>query len=334
MKLFSGFLLVLAFLAVSACTGSDKTTEVVKILCSTTGELLEEGEKCPPPEDTSNNNTSGNQGGSTGGQTDTDTDTNKGEPTRQDCKNQVMVATSDEDGKRFQGTTGDDIICGNERNDVIDGRKGDDTIFGGPGNDTLIGSEDRDVLKGEAGNDKLRGGPDDDVLDGGAGTDTADYSMESSDNTKFVTVNLAEGSATDTYMDDDTLISIENVIGTPGNDTIIGDDNPNEIDGGGGTDELLDGGAGSDTIVVTTTLDLSSPTDENANIKNFENIRGKPAANATAGPALTGDGNPNIITGTALADALNGAGGNDTLNGGADADTLNGGCRKRYSHRR
>ncbi len=223
MKLFSGFLLVLAFLAVSACT-DEETTEVVKILCSTTGELLEEGEKCPPPEDTSNNNTPGNQGGSTGGQTDTDTDTNKGEPTRQDCKNQVMVATSDEEGKRFEGTTGDDIICGNERNDVIDGRKGDDTIFGGPGNDTLIGGDDRDVLKGEAGNDTLSGGQDNDTLDGGGGTDTADYSKEYDANTgceegidkvcDAVVVNLAERHATDTYGDEDTLIGIENVIGS------------------------------------------------------------------------------------------------------------------------
>ena len=327
MKLFSGFLLVLAFLAVSACTGSDETTEVVKILCSTTGELLEEGEKCPPPEDTSNNNTSGNQGGSTGGQTGT-SDTS--EPNRSDC---IKVQ-----GVNLKGTDQDDVICGNDRNNEIDGLEGDDTISGGAGDDTLIGGDDRDTLKGEAGNDILRGGQDNDILDGGAGTDTADYSMENLNDANPpvlaiatgaspVEVNLAEGQATDTYMDEDTLISIENVIGTTGNDTIIGDDGPNEIDGGGGTDELLDGGAGSDTIVVTTTLDLNNPTAENANIKNFENIKGKPAtADATTGPTITGDDNPNIITGTDLTDILNGAGGNDTLNGNEGDDDLNGGA--------
>ena len=244
-------------------------------------------------------------------------------------------------------TSQDDIICGNERDNKIEGLAGDDTIYGRAGDDTLIGGDDRDVLKGEAGNDILRGGQDNDILDGGGGTDTADYSKENfavpenSQEEEFngdaVVVNLAEGQATDIYGDDDTLISIENVIGTSKADTIIGDDGPNEIDGNGVEDEggnglvdTLDGGAGSDTIVVAGDQDTDFKLAEQQagnppNVKGFENIKGRLLAGATGGQTLTGDHNPNIITGTPDNDTLNGEGGNDTLVGGAGNDKLIGG---------
>ena len=312
-------ILVLTLLVAVGCTGDDTVKEVeveiekIKIQCPNGGPLIEEGGTCPSPP-------SGNQGGSTGGQTDT-SDTS--EPNRSEC---IKVQSVD-----LKGTDQDDVICGDERDNTIDGGEGDDIIYGGAGDDTLIGGAGnfRDTLKGEAGNDTLRGYEGIDLLDGGAGTDTADYSMENlnADGDALeggtpVKVNLAEGQATDTYGDEDKLISIENVIGTVGLDTIIGDSGPNEIDGNGG-DDMLDGGAGSDTIVTAVDFTLG----EDADIENFENIKGKPAADATTtGPELTGDGNPNIITGTALADTLHGAGGNDTLNGGKGVDTLNGGA--------
>ena len=338
MKLFSGFLLVLAFLAVSACTGEDETIKLKQCDNGNTVNVTE-GEECPPPEDTSNNNTPGNntpgnQGGSTGGQM-MDTP-NTSEPGRSDCTPVQVVD--------LMATSQDDIICGNDRGNTIYGLAGDDTIYGGPGNDTLIGGDDRDVLKGEAGNDTLSGGQDNDTLDGGNGTDTADYSKEYDANTggadgtdevgDAVVVNLAEGQATDTYGDDDTLISIENVIGTSKADTIIGDDGPNEIEGGGVADEdgsglvdTLNGGGGSDTIVVTSTeFSLAAPGD-GFKITSIENIRGK----GDTGLTLTGDNNPNRITGTdadaedeATDDTLIGMGGNDTLIGGAGNDILKG----------
>ena len=261
--------LVLTLLVVASCTGDD--TVRVDVFCPTLDRVLMEDETCPDPPPVVAPPTT-----PVTPPTTPDPGTDRGDSTRSDCNIQVTIVTSDMDGERFEGTPGDDIICGNERNDVIDAKRGDDTIFGGTGNDILIGGEDRDVLRGEAGNDVLRGGPDDDVLDGGGGTDTADYSKE---NDRFedendrvgVVVDLAEGQATDTYGDEDTLIEIENVIGTPVSDTIIGDKKDNEIDGYGG-DDMLDGGAGSDTIVVDGefTLDATSP-----GSLNFENIRGK-----------------------------------------------------------
>ncbi len=311
--MFHRIVLVFALLVAVGCTGDDTVRVEVetKIQCPNNGPLIPEGETCP------STGTPSTGTPSTGTPSTTpDTDTDRGAPTRSDCNIQVQ-------GVELSGTTQDDVICGNERGNTIYGLAGDDAIYGGPGNDTLIGGDDRDVLKGEAGDDTLRGGQDNDILDGGNGMDTADYSQEQqtdpdTPNTGVsVEVNLAEGQATDTWMDEDTLISIENVIGTPGADTIIGDNGPNEIDGGGGTDTSLDGGAGSDTIVVTSTFTLGA----NANIdKNFENIKGKGATALT----LTGDDGPNIITGTTEGDTLGGAGGNDRLIGGEGNDTLNG----------
>ena len=52
---------------------------------------------------------------------------------------------------------------------------------------------------------------------GSAGTDTVDYSVDGGSGA--VTVNLTTGTATDTFGNTDTLISIENAIGTSGADT-------------------------------------------------------------------------------------------------------------------
>ena len=301
-------ILVLTLLVAVGCTGDD--TVVREVFCPTLDRVLMEDETCPDPPPAVAPPTT-----PVAPPTTPDPDTDRGE----DC--------TPVQGVDLTATSQDDIICGNERDNTIEGLTGDDTIYGGPGNDTLIGGDDRDTLKGEAGNDILRGGQDNDILDGGADTDTADYSQEqaTADPRLPVMVDLAEGQATDTYMDDDTLISIENVIGTPAADRIIGNGENNKIDGNGGDDTLLDGGAGSDTIVASADFNLAtSQAGNDPSIRNFENIEGKLAADATAGPGLTGDDGPNIITGTSLADTLNGAGGNDTLNGGVGVDTLNG----------
>jgi len=329
MKFLSMFLVALA-LAVSGCTGDDETiTKNIETRQCHDGTTVNvtEGEECPAPDPEVTQDTGTTQ--DTGATPDRDTD--RGAPGRADCNIPVQ-------GVSLDGTNQDDVICGNDRGNTIDGLAGNDTIYGGPGNDTLIGGNDRDVLRGEAGDDILRGGQDDDTLDGGDGTDTADYSEEDNPHTTSggdppqplrdpVTVNLAEGQATDAYEDVDTLISIENVIGTPGNDTITGDEKDNEIDGfgdanaGATVDDMLDGGAGTDTIVVSATnTPFVLSESEQPNIKNFENIKGK----GTAGLTLTGDDKPNVITGTSLVDTLNGDGGNDRLIGGKGDDTLNG----------
>ena len=120
---------------------------------------------------------------------------------------------------------------------------GDDTIVAGAGDDNLYGAGGADVLMGELGADILDGGQGADVLDGGDGIDTASYSASS----EGVNVDLLTGTGTGGEAEGDTLVGIENVIGSDHNDTFTGDDQANTFEGGLGDDQFI-GSAGSDTI--------------------------------------------------------------------------------------
>lgn len=110
------------------------------------------------------------------------------------------------------------IINGTSLNDVLIGTISDDTITGFAGNDTLIGGAGNDVLNGET------------------GSDTASYG----DATAGVTVNLNLTSAQNTVgAGIDTLLSIERLIGSNFNDTLIGRHTYTDtLTGGGGSDTL------------------------------------------------------------------------------------------------
>ena len=328
-------ILVLTLLVAVGCTGDD--TVIRETFCPTLDRVLMEDETCPDPDPPPVVTTPPPP------TTTPDPDTDRGAPTRSDCNIQVQGATLD-------GTTEDDVICGNDRDNTIDGKTGDDTIYGGPGNDTLIGGNDRDTLRGEAGNDTLRGGQDNDILDGGAGTDTADYSMENlnADGTALeegvegVDVNLAENHARDTYGDDDRLENIENVKGTLGEDTITGDEGSNHLDGHGGND-AINGGAGNDSIVYDST-DVSTPVDVDGGAGEdtlivgasatlgevgttggtgtegtvgFENLQ---AEAGTTEIDLTGNSKDNKLIGNDANNDLTGGEGNDMLTGGKGTD--------------
>ncbi len=78
------------------------------------------------------------------------------------------------------------------------------------------------------------------TLDAGAGVNTLDYSAYVGD----VTVNLALGQATGFA----GIANVWNVIGSVGNDVLVGDGNANALVGGTGRN-LIVGGAGADTIL-------------------------------------------------------------------------------------
>ena len=117
-------------------------------------------------------------------------------------------------------------------------------LVGTAGADTLTGGSGVDTLRGLAGNDRLNGGLGPDTLDGGEGMDSADYRSAVP-----VNVNLPTGSATQ-GADTDTLISIEAVFGSSGNDTIRLLDGlanlPGERVRGGAGNDTIDGGSGVD----------------------------------------------------------------------------------------
>nr|WP_321270808.1 retention module-containing protein [uncultured Tolumonas sp.] len=127
---------------------------------------------------------------------------------------------------------------------VLWGGIGDDSLSGGNGNDSLFGDSGSDYLSGGKGDDILAGGIGHNILDGGSGTDTVTYSDAGSG----VTVDLANGTATDVGLDrTDTISNIENIAGSHYNDTLIGDNNTNTLNGGLGNDTLI-GGLGNDIL--------------------------------------------------------------------------------------
>ena len=82
------------------------------------------------------------------------------------------------------------------------------------------------------------------VLDGGDGSDTASYALA----TSGVTVDLGIAGPQETYgAGIDWLQNIENISGSPFNDTLTGNAGANIIAGGAG-DDILTGGGGADSL--------------------------------------------------------------------------------------
>jgi VCBS repeat-containing protein len=149
-----------------------------------------------------------------------------------------------------RGQAGNNTLNGTGLGEILIGRDGSvDTINGNAGDDVLIGKGGNDLLNGGDGNDLLAGGAGNDALSGGNGSDTAVYIDASSS----VTVNLGTGTASGGD-GNDTLNSIENVIGSAFNDSLTGNGGANVLTGGGGGDNLA-GGGGSDTFVFKLTTD-------------------------------------------------------------------------------
>ncbi len=185
------------------------------------------------------------------------------------------------------GGGGNDTLLGGNGNDNLIGGSGHDSLDGGRGSDTLVGGGGNDTLLGGDGNDSLIGGSGHDSLDGGRGNDTVSYATSSAG----VSVNLdAAGSGGQAA--GDSLVRIENVIGSIHDDNLTGNGGSNQLVGGNGND-TLDGAGGKDTLI------------------------GGSGADSLGG----GDGNDLLIGGNGN-DTLNGGGGNDSLLGGADFDTF------------
>jgi Ca2+-binding RTX toxin-like protein len=155
------------------------------------------------------------------------------------------------DVENITGSAFHDEIRGNQLANVLRGGDGDDDLFGYGQSDTLIGGIDGF----------------DDYLDGGTGTDTVSYDGTSVAMDVVLGSGGAVGSAwskasvvqTPTpgggvieipipAIKEDTLASIENVIGSGGGDDITGNDGANRLDGGAG-DDVIDGGGDNDTII-------------------------------------------------------------------------------------
>lgn len=122
-------------------------------------------------------------------------------------------------------------------------------LKGGAGNDTLEGSGRNVQCFGGTGNDHLtvasRG-----RVDGGDGVDT--FSLGNFGFEHIITLRNGNGRAVNWDSGwrgmDKRLISIENLEGGGGNDTLLGDAGDNHLNGQGGND-WIEGGRGRDTLV-------------------------------------------------------------------------------------
>jgi Ca2+-binding RTX toxin-like protein len=184
------------------------------------------------------------------------------------------------------GGAGDDLLDGGAGSDFLNGATGADTMLGGDGTDAycvdhagdLVSETNADLASG--GNDivysylaaytlttnverlrlmlagasngtgnaldnTLYAGDGNNVLDGAAGNDTVSYVFAGAG----VTVSLATAGAQATGgSGSDTLISIENLIGSGFNDNLTGNTANNVLDGGAGSD-FLNGATGADTML-------------------------------------------------------------------------------------
>lgn len=225
-----------------------------------------------------------------------------------------------------KGTASADILNGTNDSEVLDGLGGSDTIRGNGGNDRLIGG---------SGNDTLVGGSGIDSYDGGAGSDTVSFAGAAGWN-----IDLAAGTAvTLTGGTTERLTSIENVIGSNGNDTLTGTAYRNDLDGGGGDDMLIGGGgiddyyggAGFDTVDLSGgnskwRVDLGAGTAElttatgNVHSSDFEGIE------SVIGPrnsmTFIGTSGNEKATGSYFADIFYARGGVDEFHGGNGSDTV------------
>lgn len=221
--------------------------------------------------------------------------------------------------------------------------------------DILVGDANTNRLEGGAGNDTLDGGAGADELYGGtrtisdtAGTNTVTYANSSSGVTVYLaadkqTLNVNVGGDAQ----GDKLYDIKNLIGSSGNDTLIGDGTVNQLEGGSGND-ILEGGVGADILIgdtgedtasyanaavvdastgqgITTSLNgTATQTGEAAGdiygqngIVDIENLTGSAFKDK-----LIGNDKRNVLTGGAGDDELQGYGGGDKFVGDAGSDTV------------
>jgi Ca2+-binding RTX toxin-like protein len=226
---------------------------------------------------------------------------------------------------------GIELVHGSDHDDYLVGDGHDNGLFGGNGHDTLFGRRGNDLLDGDAGNDYLSGGVGED--------DFASYFSASGP----VTVSLQKGQAAGAG-GGDTLVAIEDVIGSHYDDRLVGDDADNVLIGNGG-DDLLDGDAGLDWVSYFSTtvaqgvtienpgpvaVDLAAGTGVDHSGGDQDTLVDLEAVLGSFGDdVIRGHGGEDILLGEDGDDLLAGRAGPDYMAGGPGDDQLLGGKGKR-----
>lgn len=153
----------------------------------------------------------------------------------------------------LDGGSGNDVLRGGTDDDRVFDDSGNDRLLGDDGNDSLASGAGMDTLQGGLGNDTLAGGDGADSLDGSAGIDLATYAGSAA----AVSIALHTGIGAGGHAQGDTLVSIEDLVGSGFGDSLEGNARRNAMSGGGGADTLrgweasdtLNGESGDDILV-------------------------------------------------------------------------------------
>lgn len=167
----------------------------------------------------------------------------------------------------ISGGGGNDVIAGGEGNDLIRGGAGDDVIGGGAGDDRLLGGAGDDTINATVGNDTVDGGEGDDVVK--IAGNFADATVAMDGDYYVITIGTAAVKVKNTELftfDDGTVgtaeldekvngstgvtltftAAVDNLAGTTGDDTFIGDNSGATATVTAG--DTATGGTGNDTL--------------------------------------------------------------------------------------
>ena len=177
--------------------------------------------------------------------------------------NDTLVGADKVADRLHGGNAQDEIRGGNGTfgaSDELFGDGGNDTLIGGDSADNLVGGTGNDTLDGSDGGDRLNGGSGDDKIDGGkvdtlgpSGHDLVSYASSS----QPVIVDLHRVSPQGETGENDQILNVEDIEGSPEGDQLIGNDNANGLFGLEGDDTLagdkgidsLSGGDGDDVLL-------------------------------------------------------------------------------------
>ncbi len=264
----------------------------------------------------------------------------------------------------LKGGSGNDILNGGTGADTMLGGSGNDTYYvdntadkvfettttagttDAGGNDTVysylasytlgsyvengrILSTGTASLTGNTLNNVLYAGSGNNVLNGSTGTDTASFAYAGAAVTASLAITAAQATG---GSGSDTLLNIENLIGSNYNDSLTGNTLANTLTGGLGNDvlnggagnDVMIGGDGSDTYYVQDTGDVVSETNATASTGGTDHVHSYLSAytlgaNVENGRILsTGTAS---LTGNSLNNVLYAGSGNNVLNGSTGTDT-------------
>ncbi|MEO9527910.1 M10 family metallopeptidase [Roseibium sp.] len=243
-----------------------------------------------------------------------------------------------------RGYTGNLMISRGTKIENAVGGSGNDTIKGNSSGNKIYGESGNDVISGGSGNDKIWGGSGADIISGNAGSDWAYYDTSNAGVRIDIRDSKAESGG---HAAGDVLSSIENILGTNYNDTIIGDNAANFLRGKAGNDtlngyrgnDILKGDGGADKLggssgfdwayydtsgaaIQINLIDSAAESGGDAEGDRLSSIEG--ILGSRYSDSIIGDASDNFIRGGSGDDKMNGHYGDDILKGDAGADRIGG----------